>query len=200
MLHSRPHALGVAAAVALTITPFALAQAKAATFQAKNPTHFAGTVNDYTPATISGNVVGPWEIRGAWSMDLKGASAANFKAALNMEKSDYAITEGLVNVDDPSTRSPHIHTVTMRNATVSTDTGACPANNPANAFVFLIAGDVAITGNGNPALSGSQLTVCVSGGTGAGSAPYSNVELIFSGPATGHFGTQPIHGVVKSAN
>jgi hypothetical protein len=151
-------------------------------------------INDYTPATFNGTVVGPWEIRGSWSMQVNDRSGlANFSAALNMEKSDYAIVEGIVTVDDPSTRSPHTHSLTMTQATVSYDTSTCPSNSPANTLLFMISGPVAITANGGPVLSGSSLNVCVSGGTGT---PFSTVTLVFTGPATGHFGSQPIHGVI----
>ena len=48
---------------------------------------FSGTINDYSPSTVSG---GPWEIRGEWSLDVSGT--ANFSADLTMETSDYGIT------------------------------------------------------------------------------------------------------------
>ena len=32
--------------------------------QAPTPVHFSGLINDYSPATISGKVVGPWECAG----------------------------------------------------------------------------------------------------------------------------------------
>jgi hypothetical protein len=55
-----------------------------------------------------------------------------------------------------------------------------------------------ITGNGNSApfeKSGpTTLQVCVTGGS---DVAYSNVTVVMTGPATGHFGTQPIHGVVR---
>src|SRR5450759_5814354 len=49
--------------------------------------HLRGLINDYTPVT---GVSGPWEMRGEWSLDLKGDSGlANFSANLNMTHSDY---------------------------------------------------------------------------------------------------------------
>ena len=40
---------------------------------------FSGTINDYSPSTVSG---GPWEIRGEWSLDVLGT--ASFSAAFTM--------------------------------------------------------------------------------------------------------------------
>lgn len=49
--------------------------------QAPTPTHFSGLINDYSPETIMGKVVGPWEMHGKWSLDLKGRSGlADFSA------------------------------------------------------------------------------------------------------------------------
>jgi len=58
-----------------------------------------------------------------------------------------------------------------------------------------------VTGNGTPAPfettpPSSTLHVCVSGGT---EVPYSNITMQFVGPATTHFGSQAIHGVVRKA-
>ena len=47
----------------------------------RTPMHFSGLINDYTPATINGKLVGPWEMHGTWSLDLKGRSGlADFSA------------------------------------------------------------------------------------------------------------------------
>ena len=40
----------------------------------------------------------------------------------------------------------------------------------------------------------SPLTLCLSGGTGV---PYANITLQFGSPASPHFGTQAIHGVIR---
>ena len=40
--------------------------------QAPTPTHFSGLINDYSPENILGKTVGPWEMHGKWSLDLKG--------------------------------------------------------------------------------------------------------------------------------
>jgi len=178
----------------------ALAVGSGAQAQAPTPVHFSGLINDYSPATISGKLVGPWEMHGTWSLALKGDSGlADFSAVLTMELSDQAISEGLVNVNDPGTRSAHTHHISMTDAAVSYDTSVCPADNPSTTGRFVVTGQASITGNGNPApfqvsKGLSTLQVCITGGT---DVPYSNLTMVLTGPATGHFGSQAIHGVVR---
>lgn len=159
--------------------------------------HFSGQVNDYSPSTVSG---GPYEIRGQWSLDVDGSGKGSFSADLNMETSDYGIT-GATQVDPtkPGTRSPHTHHVAVNNASVSYDASVCPANSPATTgAAVVVTGTATTTGNGGPAPfesnGASQLQICITGGT---QVTYSNVTLVYTGPATTHFGTQPIHGVVS---
>jgi hypothetical protein len=61
----------------------------------------------------------------------------------------------------------------------------------------MVTGTVSVTGNGTPApfesKGPSTLQVCITGGS---QVPLSNLSLLFVGPATTHFGTQPIRGVV----
>jgi len=172
--------------------------------QAPSPKYFSGVFNDYTPAT---GVAGPWEMHGAWSLKLKGNSGqADFSAFMTMEHSDYWIllhpitAPASPNVDNPGTRSPHTHHITMTDAVVSYDTSACPANSPATTVPgFVVTGPVSITGNGSSApfetKGPSTLQVCINGGT---EVQFSNVTLVLTGPAaTSHFGGQPIHGVVR---
>jgi hypothetical protein len=200
-----------AVAVVLAVGISALAQAP-------NPRHFSGLINDYSPETIMGKVVGPWEMHGKWSLDLKGNSGlADFSAEMTMELSDHAmeiaIADGVANgtppvptsFDNPETRIPHTHHITMKDATVSPANGMCPpyappaTTNPG----FMVMGPAHITGNGSPAPFSkndtvlSQLQVCVNGGS---DVPFSNVTLVFGAPASGHFGTQAIHGVVRKSN
>jgi hypothetical protein len=158
--------------------------------------HFGGQVNDYSPSTVSG---GPYEIRGQWSLDVDRSGTADFSADLNMETSDYGIT-GATQVDpaNPGTRSPHTHHITMTDATVSYDMSVCPANSPATTSAGVVVnGTATTTGNGGPApfesKGASTLQICISGGS---EAQFSNVTLVYTGPATTHFGPQPIHGVV----
>jgi hypothetical protein len=155
-------------------------------------------INDYSPSTVAG---GPYEIHGDWSLDVVAGGTANFSADLNMETSDYGITDTTkVDPANPATRSPHTHHISFTNATVSYDTSACPANNPPTTVSGLVVSGTATTsGNGGPApfesKGPSTLQVCIMGGS---QVTYSNVTLVYTGPATGHFGTQPIHGVVRN--
>jgi hypothetical protein len=183
--------------IAIALLAIALVRAQA---QDLRLVHFSGVVNDYSPSTVSG---GPYEIRGEWSLDVQRAGTANFSADLTMETSDYGIT-GATQVDptNPATRSPHTHHISLTNATVSYDTSVCPANNPPTTGTGLVVtGTATTTGNGSPATFESKgpstLQVCIIGGS---QVDYSNVTLVYSGPATGHFGTQPIHGVIRSVS
>jgi len=88
------------------------------------------------------------------------------------------------------------------NATVSYDTSVCPANTPATTVSGLVINGTATTAaNGGPApfdaKGSSTLQVCIMGGA---EVSYSNMTLVYVGPATGHFGTQPIHGVVRNVS
>ncbi len=157
---------------------------------------FSGTLGDYTPSTVPG---GPWELRGEWSLDVLGT--ANFSAAFSMETSDYGISDSTaVEPTNPATRSPHTHHIVMTNAAVSYNTSACPANKPpSTGDGVMITGTATTSANGSPApyesMGPSTLQVCIIGGSEIG---YSNVTLVYTGPATGHFGTQAIHGVVRT--
>lgn len=159
--------------------------------------HFRGVVHDYTPSTVSG---GPYEMRGEWSLDVQRTGTANFTADLAMETSDYGTSNATaVDPANPATRSPHTHHISMTNGTVSYDTSVCPANNPATTGPgVVVTGTVTTTGNGSPApfesKGASTLQVCITGGS---TVSFSNVSLVYTGPATGHFGPQPIHGVVS---
>jgi hypothetical protein len=183
-------AVGIVAGLVLAGPTGALAQAPL-------PGHLSGILNDYTPAT---GVGGPWEMHGSWSLKLKGESGkADFSAVMTMEHSDYWIGLNPANVDNPGTRSPHTHHITMTDAVISYDTSVCPVNNPpTTSSGFVVTGQVSITGNGNPApfeaKGPTTLQVCITGGA---EVQLSNVTLVLTGPATGHFGGQAIHGVVR---
>jgi hypothetical protein len=183
--------------IAVALFGVALAPAQA---QDLRPVTFSGIVNDYSPSTVAG---GPYEIRGEWSLQVVAGGTAIFSADLNMETSDYGITSAAqVDPTNPATRSPHTHHISMANVTVSYDTSACPANSPATTVSGLVInGTATTTGNGGPATfeskGASTLQVCIMGGT---ELSYSNVTLVYTGPATGHFGSQAIHGVVRSVS
>lgn len=182
-----------------------LALGTAGLAEGQNPVHFNGLINDYTPATfvVAGvpKTIGPWEIRGTWSLDLQGDSGtANFSAALTMELSDYAVVEGIANVDTVGARKPHTHHVTMKSATVTVNPTDCPSGSPAYTPQFELTGLADVSGNGGFGFSQVPLQVCVDGGA---AVQYSNITLAFtipaggSNPAVGHFGSQPIRGVVR---
>jgi hypothetical protein len=149
------------------------------------PAHFSGLINDYVPATVSG---GPWEVRGKWSLDLqenRGTATATFSAALTMET--------------PGGSNSHTHHISMRGATVTPGSSGCPSYSPAPPTDgFMISGPATVTANGvqapfAPDGQTSQLTVCVLGGS---QVEFANLTLALQAPASGHFGTQAIHGVV----
>jgi len=162
--------------------------------------HFKGVINDYSPSTVSG---GPWEMRGAWSLDVQRTGTANFTADLAMETSDYGISNSTaVDPANPATRSPHTHHISMTNATVSYDTSGCPVYSPPTTGPgIVVTGTATTTGNGGPATFESKgpstLQVCITGGT---QVDYSNMSMVYTGPATGHFGPQAIHGVISQVS
>jgi hypothetical protein len=160
------------------------------------PVHYHGLINDYTASAtlVKG---GPYEMRGKWSLEVdERRGTAVFSAALNMETSDYGITQNTVNKDDPSTRGAHTHHISMTEGVVSEDwASSCPTFSPPVSGGFVVTGPVYITGNGGPAPFGnpSQLTLCVLGGK---NVTFSNITLTFGAPANTHFGKLAIHGVV----
>jgi hypothetical protein len=159
--------------------------------------HFDGQINDYTPSTVSG---GPYEIRGKWSLDVDRSGNASFTADLNMQTSDYGISDATkVDPTNPGTRSPHTHHMSVTNASVSYDTSVCPANSPpTTGSGVVVNGTVTTSANGGvapfAANGASAVQICILGGT---EVEFSNVTIVFTGAATGHFGPQPIHGVVS---
>ncbi|HTW43987.1 MAG TPA: hypothetical protein VMD58_00455 [Acidobacteriaceae bacterium] len=166
-----------------------LAVAFSAWAQTPVPVTFHGTINDYTPATPVG---GPWEVRGQWSLTLKGKSGkADFSAALNMERSDEGVLlSGGSDFNNPVDRNAHTHHITLVNGAVT----LIPHG-------FQVTGPATITANGVfPPPFGSTLpvlTIQVVGATGKGSVPFSNITVLFGAPASVHFGTNPLHGVVR---
>jgi hypothetical protein len=177
-----------------------LVSASAALAQERNPVErFSGLINDYSPATVKG---GPWEMHGQWSLDLQPWwGIANFSADMTM--SDYGSTAGVLDATKGG-QSAHTHHIKLTNATVTWNMDGCPTFSPATKQGFQISGTVSLlTGNGSIAPfetdpPSSTLQVCVTGGDEVPySVPYSNITLVFGGPATTHFGPQAIHGVVR---
>ena len=185
------------------IAVLALASPFGALAQSPMPEHLGGIINDYTAAT---GVSGPWEMHGTWSLKIDGGSGkADFSAVMTMEHPDSWIamnpgTPSKPNVDNPATRSPHTHHITMTDATVSYDTSVCPADSPSTTVRLVVIGQPSITGNGTAApfeaKGPSTLQVCITGGT---EVEFSNVTMAFTStsPATVHFGPHAIHGVVR---
>ncbi|HEY0745361.1 MAG TPA: hypothetical protein VGD63_01570 [Steroidobacteraceae bacterium] len=160
------------------------------------PALYSGLLNDYTPsaAVVKG---GPYEMRGKWSLEVDPrGGTAKFLAAMNMETSDFGISQGTVNKDDPTTRGAHTHHISMTDGVITSDwMTSCPKFSPAATDGFVVSGTAFVTGNGSPAPFGnpSHLTLCVLGGANVKS---SNFTMTFGTPASTHFGIQAIHGVV----
>ena len=165
--------------------------------QERRAAHFSGLINDYSPASVKG---GPWEMHGTWSLDLnERTDKADFSAAMTM--SGYGTTAGLPD-GTKGGQGAHTHHIKLTNALITWNMTGCPTFSPATTSGFQINGTVSlITGNGGPAPfettpPSSTLQVCVTGGI---DVEHSNVTLVFGGPATTHFGTQAVHGVVRKA-
>jgi hypothetical protein len=141
-------------------------------------TKVAGIINDYVESG------GAWHVNGEWSLDMKGDSdKADFIASLIMVRSDLWVLSTGVDPGDPALRTPHTHHVALLDGTVT------PLVNG-----WRIAGDAIVTGNGNVAgFSPAPIVVEITGGN---ALPSSNLRLTFTGAASGHFGTQPLEGVV----
>ena len=138
---------------------------------------------------------------------------ANAEARSELER---LAAEGAIDPTQPG-QSAHVHHILLTNASVlwlndesAIAAAGCPTFSAPtdNNFGFRITGPLSlITGNGRPAPFDntvppqSQLTVCVTGVMGeAGSVTYSNITLMFGTPASSHFGSQAIRGVVTFAN
>jgi hypothetical protein len=170
---------------AVQIGALVLAVSASALSQTPKHTIFRGLISDYTPRTIGGQVVGPWEMRGVWSLVVKKWNGkADFSAALAMGHSDLGVTGG--DLESPAARGAHTHHITLVDATVT------PLTNG-----FRVSGPAIVTGNGAfPAPFGPSSTVQIDI-TGGNTVAYSNMQLTFTGDATKHFGSQPINGVVR---
>lgn len=206
--------------VAISVTALVLTVGLGALGQDRPPKHFSGTINDYTPqtcptqqTTTCTSVKGPWELRGTWSLNLEhDSSTADFSAEINMTHDDYWLflpttPANTVNDDSSAGRHPHTHHITITGGTVTSISTTAPEE-------FTVTGPVKVTLDGGdtpfssaceftpPAPAPCTLTVDIKGGTPDPLVPtftvvpFSNITMTFSGPPTGHFGTQAIHGVV----
>ena len=161
------------------------------------PEHFSGLLNDYTPASVNGVPIkgGPYEMHGSWKLDLdESRTLASFSAAVTMETAGMMV-------------GAHTHHIAVSDGMVHdgpTDwTTMCPTFAPPVTGGFAITGTAYVTGNGGnvPFGNPTPVTICILGGTDphVQGVPYvelSNFTLTFGSPASGHFGPQPIHGVV----
>lgn len=160
--------------------------------------HLAGVINDFTPITAG---TSPWELRGPWSLTLDEESGtAKFSARLTMELSDFGQTVTSVNA---VARSQHTHRITMTTENVTYNPSDCPPaplQTPPYTARIELTGTANIEANGSPAPFGpSALQVCIAGGS---DIEFSNITLVFTGAtgASGHFGSQAIHGLVRMAD
>jgi hypothetical protein len=181
-------------------TIFGLALSSGVVAQDQRPVDLSGTISDYNPFDH-----GQYEMRGTWSLKVNGESnKADFSAALNMEHSDLWMISN--DTTDTTLRDPHTHHITMKHAHVIFDQSYVASQCPTAGYVvptttgFAVKGMASITGDGGHAPFApngelSPLTACVTGGSQVG---FSNITLILGLPASKHFGTQPINGVVRS--
>jgi len=180
-----------------------LASGTYAMAETQGPVHFKGLINDYTTAGVAG---GPYEMHGQWSMELHpDRGTADFFADMTMSSYGTTTTNTGTVTEDPTQAgvNPHTHHIRLTEVAISTEATGCPPYKTATTVRFQINGTLSMmTGNGN-VLKGetdppsSQLQVCVSGGP---VVEYSNVTLVFSTPASNHFGLQAIHGDVRKAS
>jgi len=96
-------------------------------------------------------------MHGTWSVKLKRESGkADFSAVMTMEHPDswIALNPGAPpnprNIDNPTSRNPHTHHITMADALVSYDTSSCPVDSPTTIVRFVLTGTTSIIGNGSP--------------------------------------------------
>jgi hypothetical protein len=166
--------------------------------QDSGPARLSGAINDYAP---TGTTTTAWELHGPWSLTLdKETGKAHFSAALTMGLS--VLGQSTTAIQD-ITLAQHTHNITM-DGTVTynpTDCPAAAAGTPPSTARIEITNAASVFANGNVPPFGefSTLQVCISGGVNEPNVPLSNITLKFAagtGAAT-HFGSQPIHGVVR---
>ena len=155
--------------------------------------NFRGQINAYSPQTAPTGTAGPYEIRGPWSLKLireRGSDRIEFSAAVNMELSDGWVLTTNRNSSapfDPNARNAHTHHITMTEGNVTTL--------PNGGFQICGTGTVTLNGGATPFAQQSPLTITITGGT---DVEFSNITLVFGSPASGHFGGEPLPGVVRS--
>ena len=153
---------------------------------AENPKHkvFSGLMNAYSPQTTA---IGPYEIRGPWSLALKdNGNKADFTAELNMELSDgWVITMNKGNFD-PMARGAHTHHIVV-----------CDGDVTPIANGFRVTGNAKFTKDGGPAPASIEPSAVVIEVTGGTEVEFSNMTLTFLAPGSMHFGAEALPGVVQ---
>ena len=125
-----------------------------------------GVIDDFATA---GGV--NWTLAGEWSATLKATGTVDIVASVSMKR------------PDPASPGAHTHHIALTDGVVSVIQGG-----------YRISGTASITSNGVAAgFSGSPVTFDVTGGA---TVPLAKASLTFGGAAVGHFGDQPIEGVV----
>jgi hypothetical protein len=170
--------------------------------QDPGPRHLSGVINDYSP--VSGNTTA-WELHGPWNLTLnKETGMAHFSMSLTMGLS--AVGQSATTLQD-ITLAQHTHNITMDGMVTynPTDCPAASATTPPYTARIEIKNTASVFANGNVPPFGqfSPLQVCIAGGVDEPNEPnvqFSNITLVFAGGAGGHFGLQPIHGVVSKVN
>jgi hypothetical protein len=154
---------------------------------------FKGQIDAYSPQTATTGTAGPYEIHGPWSLKIireRGSDKIAFSAALNMELSDGWVLTTNRNSSapfDPSARNAHTHHITMTEGQITVL--------PTGGFQISGTGTVTLNGGPTPFAQQSPLTLTITGGP---DVEFSNATMTFGAPASGHFGTVPLSGVVRS--
>jgi hypothetical protein len=164
--------------------------------------HLSGVINDYSP--LDPNIKGsPYEMHGQWSMEVDTKrGTADFIADMTM--SGFGTTGGTLD-GTKGGAGAHTHHIALTNAKIIWNMTGCPPYgiSPPKMGFQMTDTVTLLTGNGNNAPfetnpPSSTLQVCVNGGDAVKySLPDSNITLVFSSPAAGHFGSQAIHGAVR---
>ncbi len=197
-------------AVAATVTTAALGgltQASAGNRDRAPPAHYSGLLDDstpYLPSTIKGS---PYEMHGHWSLQIR--EGGKRRHVLGSHEHGGPRTSGSCWASRQPTiqraEAHHTHHISMSDGVITSDWQTrCPTFSPVVENGFVITGTATlVTGNGGPRalrkpivaddLRAGRTKAAAKGGP---YVEYSNITLTFGTPASNHFGTYPIHGVI----